>query len=559
MDPDFDDTVVRGHRIQVRRMSVTDELQRVAEERFGWARLRGEQVAAMEHVLAGSDVLAVLPTGAGKSAIYQVPTVLLDGPTLVVSPLIALQHDQIHGLEESRGPAAVTLNSTQNAEERRAAWEAVRRGWARLLFLSPEQLAKDDVVADLAELGVSLFVVDEVHCVSAWGHDFRPDYLRLGPVIERLGHPPVVALTATASPPVRRNITERLGLRDHREVITSFDRPNLHLGVTRFTDDADKRAAVVARVRAMTGCGLVYTASRRDADDYASELREDGARVASYHAGLPSAERDRVHREFRDGDLDVVVATSAFGMGIDKPDVRFVVHASVPDSLDSYYQQIGRAGRDGEPAEILLCYRPEDLALQNFLTADTAPEDALDAVARVLRDGPLTPAELADRVNAAPARRTRAVNLLEQAGVVTSAADGRLHYTDPQHTPDQATAAAAAVAEDHQRLVRSRLDMLRAYAETTGCRRQYLLGYFGEDLEHPCGNCDTCAAGTAQPAAPGTSEFERDSSVRHPEWGHGVVLSVEPDRVTVLFDRHGYRTLSLAAVRDNDLLVAAED
>jgi ATP-dependent DNA helicase RecQ len=301
----------------------------------------------------------------------------------------------------------------------------------------------------------------------------------------------------------------------------------------------------------MTGCGLVYTASRRDADHYSRELR--GLRVASYHAGLPAVERDRVHREFRDGDLDVVVATSAFGMGIDKPDVRFVVHASVPDSLDSYYQQIGRAGRDGEPAEILLCYRPEDLALQNFLTADTAPEDALDAVARVLRDGPLSPAELADRVDAAPARRTRAVNLLEQAGVVTTEADGRLHYTDPGHTPAQATAAASAAAEDHQRL-----DMLRGYAETTGCRRQYLLGYFGEELDHPCGNCDTCSAGTAQPAAPGTNEFERDSSVRHPEWGHGVVLSVEPDRVTVLFDRHGYRTLSLDAVRDNDLLVAED-
>jgi ATP-dependent DNA helicase RecQ len=254
-------------------VSVTDDLRRVAGERFGWARLRDEQVAAMEHVLAGHDVLAVLPTGAGKSAIYQVPAVLLDGPTLVVSPLIALQHDQIDGLEESSGPAAVTLNSTQNAEERRSAWEAVRRGWAQFLFLSPEQLAKDDVVADLAELDVSLFVVDEAHCVSAWGHDFRPDYLRLGPVIERLGHPPVVALTSTASLPVRRNITERLGLRDHREVITGFDRPNLHLGVERFTDDADKRAAVVARVRAMTGCGLVYTASRRDAGRRTSPCR----------------------------------------------------------------------------------------------------------------------------------------------------------------------------------------------------------------------------------------------------------------------------------------------
>ncbi len=270
-------------------MSRVDDIQCVARERFGWQRLRDEQTEAMEHVLAGHDVLAVLPTGAGKSAIYQVPAVLLPGPTLVVSPLIALQHDQIDGIEDSRAPAAVALNSTQNAAERREAWDTVRQGRAEYLFLSPEQLANDDLVADLAGLGVSLFVVDEAHCVSAWGHDFRPDYLRLAPVIERLGHPPVVALTATASLPVRRDIVDRLGLRDHRAVVTSFDRPNLHLGVERFTDDATKRAAVVAHIRARTADpetrrGLVYTASRRDAEQYTEEL--SGVRAAAYHAGL---------------------------------------------------------------------------------------------------------------------------------------------------------------------------------------------------------------------------------------------------------------------------------
>jgi ATP-dependent DNA helicase RecQ len=545
-------------------MPSTDEIRRVAEERFGWSRLRAEQVEAMEHLLAGHDVLAVLPTGAGKSAIYQVPTVMLDGPTVVVSPLIALQHDQIEGIEGSRAPDAVALNSAQSDAERREAWETVRRQRAEYVFLSPEQLAKDDLVADLAELGVSLFVVDEAHCVSAWGHDFRPDYLRLSPVVERLGHPPVVALTATASLPVRRDIADRLGLRDHREVVTSFDRPNLHLAVERFTDDADKRAAVVARIRALTADpatrrGLVYTASRRDAERYAEELA--GTRVASYHAGLAAAERERVHQEFLAGDLDVVVATSAFGMGIDKPDVRFVVHASVQDSLDSYYQQIGRAGRDGDPAEIILFYRTEDLALQSFLTTDKPREDAVEAVARTLRAhrGPLSPADLAEQVEAGPAHRTRAVNLLEQAGVLATDTAGRLHYTDPGTTPEQAVEAALDVAESHRRLVRSRLDMLRGYAETTGCRRQYLLGYFGEELDGPCGNCDTCDAGTAETQAPGTDEFPRDSSVRHTRWGHGVVISVEPDRMTVLFDEVGYKTLSLDTVRDNDLLTTADE
>lgn len=396
----------------------TGDLRRVADETFGWSQLRDEQLEAIEQVMAGHDVLAVLPTGAGKSAIYQVPALLLEGPTLVVSPLIALQQDQLEGIK-TRAPEAVAVNSTQRSGEHKHAWKAIRQGEAEYVFLSPEQLAKDEVVDALAELGVSLFVVDEAHCVSAWGHDFRPDYLRLGSVIERLGHPRLIALTATAALPVRRDIVGRLGLREHREVIASFDRPNLHLAVERFTDDTDKRHTVIARVRALTADpatrrGLVYVASRKDTEFYADELAQCGVRVAAYHAGMKAADRERVHEEFLAGDLEVVVATSAFGMGIDKPDVRFVLHASVPESLDSYYQQIGRAGRDGQPAEITLFYRPEDLSLQKFLTASKAPEDALGEVAHALEghDEPVRPGELKDEVNASAAKRTRAVNLL---------------------------------------------------------------------------------------------------------------------------------------------------
>ena len=518
----------------------TRELRRLAEENFGWSTLRADQVRAMEHVMAGHDVLAVLPTGAGKSAIYQVPAPLLAGATVVVSPLIALQHDQIEGLADSAAPEAVALNSTLREGERAQAWQAVRDGDAEYLFLSPEQLADEARLEALSEVEIGLFVVDEAHCVSAWGHDFRPDYLRLGAVVERLGHPRVIALTATAAPPVRADIVERLGLRDHREVIASFDRPNLYLAVERFTDDAAKREAVLGAVH---GTGLLYVASRRDTDGYAEDLRRNGVRAAGYHAGMKAADRERVHQEFLAGDLDVVVATSAFGMGIDKPDVRFVIHASVPDSLDSYYQQIGRAGRDDEPAAITLCYRQEDLALQHFLTAHKPPEDALAEVATALHDG----AEV--KLNA---QRTRAVNLLEQAGAVVTER-GRLRYATDR-TPEQAVADAVEIAENHQRMVRSRLHMMRGYAETTGCRRQFLLGYFGEELAEPCGNCDNCAAGTAREQVPGTDEFARDDAVRHPEWGRGVVLSVEQDRLTVLFDDVGYKTLSLSAVAENDLL-----
>jgi ATP-dependent DNA helicase RecQ len=520
----------------------------------------------MELVMAGHDVLAVLPTGAGKSAIYQVPALLLDGPTLVVSPLIALQHDQIEGIQGSGGPRAVAFNSTQNRDARRLAWEAVHEGSVEYLFLSPEQLANDDVVEELAGLGVSLVVVDEAHCVSAWGHDFRPDYLRLAPVVERLGHPTVIALTATAAPPVRQDITTRLGLRDHREVVASFDRPNLHLEVRRFTGDAAKRAAVLALVPDLVrepapqrspGCGLLYTASRRDAETYAAELAAAGLRAAAYHAGVKAVDRERVHGDFLADRLDVVVATSAFGMGIDKPDVRFVVHASVQDSLDTYYQQIGRAGRDGETARIVLCYRQEDVHLQRFLTAATAPEQALAEVVRALgeHDEPVRAAQLKDEVDVSGAQRTRALNLLEEAGAVSTDVDGRLSYTDPGHTPAESVREATQVAEAHQRLIRSRLEMMRGYAETAGCRRQYLLGYFGEQLDNPCGNCDTCDAGTAEPRSTNADdEFPRNSSVRHTEWGHGVVMSVEQDRLTVMFDEEGYRTLSLPAIRAHNLL-----
>ena len=537
------------------------QLQRIAEERFGWAELRPEQLEAMEQVVAGHDVLAVLPTGAGKSAIYQVPALHLDGPTLVVSPLIALQNDQMEGIEDSEAPDAVAVNSAQRGSERKQAWKAIRQASAEYLFLSPEQLANDEVVDALAELGVSLFVVDEAHCVSAWGHDFRPDYLRLAPVIEHLGHPRVIALTATAALPVRRDIVERLGLRDHREVMTSFDRPNLHLAVERFTDDRDKRTTLITRIRALTAdpatrSGLVYVASRKDAEFYADELAQIGVRAAAYHAGRPAADREQVHEQFLDGDLDVVTATSAFGMGIDKPDVRFVAHASAPESLDTYYQQIGRAGRDGDPAQISLFYRPGDLGLQKFLTASKAPEDALGEVAHTLeeRDDPVRPAQLKHEIDVSATRATRAVNLLEQAGAVATTEDGRLEYLDPQLRPEQAVDAAVDVADTHQRLIRSRIEMMRGYAETTGCRRQFLLGYFGEQLRDPCGNCDTCDAGTAEDRGPAAGGFELNSGVRHPEWGPGVVMSSEQDRITILFDQVGYKTLALAAVERNNLL-----
>ena len=538
--------------------NIRKKLQRVATESFGWEQLHDHQLEGMEHVLAGRDLLAVLPTGAGKSAIYQLPALLLDGPAVVVSPLLALQRDQVEALGRAGVGGAHLVNSLQNATERREVWQALADGDVRYLFLSPEQLADEEAVERLRDARPGLFVVDEAHCVSSWGHDFRPDYLRLRPVVERLGHPPVVALTATAARPVRDDIVERLGMRDVAETVTSFDRPNLRLRVVRATDGDEQAEAVVARAAGLAAdghAGIVYVSRRVDADRLAARLEGHGVRAAAYHAGMAAGRRESVHDAFTGDEVEVIVATSAFGMGIDKADLRFVLHAAAPDSLDAYYQQIGRAGRDGEPAVAELFYRPEDLHLQAFLTAARAPEAALRSVSEALRAaaGPMGARDLERATDLSRVARTRAVNLLEQVGAVRTVRRGKVVHVPDVPTGD-AVQAAVERSEAHQALIRSRLEMMRGYAETTGCRRQFLLGYFGEHLGDPCGHCDRCEAGTVRARLDTSGPFELDAAVTHDEWGDGIVMAVEEDRVTVLFESVGYRTLSVEAVTDSGVL-----
>jgi ATP-dependent DNA helicase RecQ len=361
---------------------VLRQLERAARDTFGWPGLKPGQGEAMAAVMAGRDALAVMPTGFGKSAIYQVPALLIDGPTVVVSPLISLQHDQVESLLASgAAPTGVReLNSTIGARERAELFEELSAGQVEYLFLAPEQLAKPEVLDRIAEAKPSLFVVDEAHCVSAWGHDFRPDYLRLGDVVDRLGHPVVLALTATASRPVREEIVRRLHLRDPFLVVAGFDRPNLFLEAVPSADADVRREAILERVLAMDGPGIVYATTRRETEDYAEELAARGRQAAPYHAGLRNGDRSAVHEAFLGGDLDVVVATTAFGMGIDKHDVRFVVHTGIADSVDSYYQEVGRAGRDGEPAAAVLFHGPSDFGLRRFLAASAPDEEALAQV-----------------------------------------------------------------------------------------------------------------------------------------------------------------------------------
>jgi ATP-dependent DNA helicase RecQ len=538
---------------------VRQRLEQTAREEFGWPGLRPGQPEAMAAVMGGRDTLAVMPTGFGKSAIYQVPALLLDGPTVIVSPLISLQHDQVDSLRH--GDVALAgareLNSTIHARERDEIYRDLEAGRVEFLFLAPEQLAKDEVLDRVAAARPSLFVVDEAHLVASWGHDFRPDYLRLGTAIDRLGHPIVLALTATAARPVREEIVERLHLRDPYVVVTGFDRPNLFLDAVQHAEADTRREAILDRVADEACPGIVYATTRRETEEYAEALAKRGVRSAAYHAGLPDADRTAVHEAFLAGEVDVVVATTAFGMGIDKHDVRFVIHTGIADSLDSYYQEIGRAGRDGEPAKAVLFHGPSDFGLRRFLSASAPEEDDLTRVYDMVRAAasPVLRQEIAKQTGLSRNEVSRCCSLLEQANALRFDSRNRVRPTS-SITTGEAVAEAIALAETRRRVEQSRLEMMREYGETLGCRRQFLLAYFGQDLPHPCGHCDTCASGTAyqQDYDSSDSPFPLDSRVTHPKFGKGVILRFEGDRIIVRFDEVGYRTLSLQAVRDHCLL-----
>jgi ATP-dependent DNA helicase RecQ len=542
---------------QKKSPDLAEVVGRIAREKLGYEELRPGQEGAITEVLAGHDTLAVMPTGAGKSAIYQIAGAIIPGVTVVVSPLIALQQDQVEAIVEMDAGGAALLNSTLPATEREEALDEFEQGATEFLFLAPEQFANEETFARVQASKPSLFVVDEAHCISEWGHDFRPEYLRLGTVIEALAHPRVLALTATASPPVRREIVERLGMSDPRIVVRGFDRPNIRLAVEGFSDDGDKRQALIERVVDAPKPGIVYAATRKNAEELATALVQQGVNAVAYHAGMAGGERTRIQEAFMSDAADVIVATIAFGMGVDKLNVRFVYHLDVSESVDAYYQEIGRAGRDGDPAEAILFYRQEDLNLRRFL-AGSGQVDAeqMTRVAEAVQDAaePLEVEKIGEETELSQTKVMIALNRLEEVGAVDMLPSGTVVATANGDVADAADAAAEA-QENLRKFARSRIEMMRGYADMNGCRREYILNYFGEVYTPPCDNCDNCLAGLSGVNPPSTQPFPINGKVMHKIWGPGLVMRYAGDTMVVLFDCVGYRTLAVDLVMREGLLV----
>ena len=411
-----------------------DELEELVRSRFGLPGLRPWQREAVEAAVSGSGrVLVVAPTGGGKSLTYQLPAVVLGGTTLVLSPLVALMEDQVRALQ-ARGIEATFIASTLDPDERRHRESWMLRGRYKLVYVAPERLASEAFVSALARCNLQLVAVDEAHCIAHWGHDFRPDYLRIGSLLARLRPPRVLACTATATPEVRREIREALHLGDEcREILRGFARPNLHLASRSVDGVSDARAEVASvletalgSARKPGGAAILYAATRKQTEHWAETLRDKGWNAAAYHAGMGAAERTRVASRFADRSLDVVAATNAFGMGIDRSDIRAVVHVQPPSSIEAYYQEVGRAGRDGAEAWGLLLCSGADIALRRRMVTTSS-------------DGSPAPAELA----------ARAWGLFRE---------------------------------------------LLRYVDARTCRHDFILRYFGDEQETlgGCGHCDIC-------------------------------------------------------------------
>ncbi|MFH0944283.1 MAG: RecQ family ATP-dependent DNA helicase [Planctomycetota bacterium] len=474
------------------------EALRALRDWFGHADFQGPQEETIDHLLAGGNALVILPTGGGKSLCYQLPAMLMSGVTVVLSPLIALMQDQVDQLRK-RGLPATYINSSLDRRERERRLADVVAGKIRLLYVTPERFRKQPFVEALREVRVPLLAVDEAHCISAWGHDFRPEYGRLGKIRELLGDPPTVALTATATLDTRRDILERLRIPDARLFMTGIERRNLHLGVRTVQDGEERYARIVEVLRSVGGPGIVYMSLIKDLRILQDGLYRDGFFVHVYHGDLERGERRRMQREFIDSDDGIILATNAFGMGVDKPNIRFILHAQIPGSVEAYFQEVGRAGRDGEDSLCELLYLQEDLMIQKQFVEWANPDAAFvrNQFNLMARWGEELYAHDLDELretlllkNRADGRPEMVMGLLRSEGII----DGTFERGDIRIVRPLAAGEEEVLVHSgkRDRDLRRLLEIVE-YARSTTCRKESIHGYFGlEWAKGNCGSCDRC-------------------------------------------------------------------
>jgi ATP-dependent DNA helicase RecQ len=551
-----------------------DRAKRIAKEELGVTTFRPGQVELLEAVVDGRDALGILATGAGKSLVFQLGSQLRDGLTVVVSPLIALMQDQTGKLADTALEAA-RLDSTVKQDDVRSQKRKLRKVDHGLVYVTPERLEKPEERAWLREQGVALLVVDEAHCVSQWGHDFRPAFLAVRDAREALGNPPLLALTATATPAVAADVVRELRMRNPLVVRGSVLRGNLHFEVRPAVSTERKRELLLELLRETKGSCIVYVSTIREAEEVSEWLAGQGLKAACYHGQLGANDRERIQDDFMSGRGRVVVATKAFGLGIDKPDIRLVAHWNFPDSLESYTQEAGRAGRDGKPARAVLLYRLEDKRVQSFFLIGKYPsraecERVLTALSSAIKESGKAASmkKVAELSDVGEKRVKVVIALLERMGLVERHGN-RLTTLRSFKSARELAAFITAYERRHARDV-ERLQAMMHYAQHPACRARMIAEYFGEELSDGCGTCDVCVSERQQepevkarerkPRPPRPTdklpriEFSPGDAVEHARFGRGRVDSIERTQVRVQFARGGRK---LIAAKDLALIAEA--